>query len=82
MDNSLFPAYPISIDDLQSIMNLEQRKSFSKGELSSIVFAQKTRQAFLADGQEARKLSESYIGLGNTQTTPSYLDGYLTLEKY
>jgi predicted nucleic acid-binding protein len=77
MTKNLFPSYSISIDDLQSIMNLEQRKSLSKGELSSIVFAQKTRQAFLTDDQGARKLSESYIGLDNTQTIPQ-LFGWLS----
>jgi predicted nucleic acid-binding protein len=77
MVKDLFPSYSISIDDLQSIMSLEQRKSLSKGELSSIVFAQKTRQAFLTDDQGARKLSEFYIGLENTQTIPQ-LFGWLS----
>jgi predicted nucleic acid-binding protein len=77
MAKSLFPSYSISVDDLQSIMNLEQRKSLSKGELSSIVFAQKTQQAFLTDDQGARKLSEFYIGLDNTQTIPQ-LFGWLS----
>jgi hypothetical protein len=77
ISKSLFPSYSISVDDLQSIMNLEQRKSLSKGELSSIVFAQKTQQAFLTDDQGARKLSEFYIGLDNTQTIPQ-LFGWLS----
>ena len=74
------PSYSISIDDLQSIMNLEQRKRLSKGELSSIVFAKKTRQAFLSDDQGARKLSEFYLGLDNTQTVP-HLFGWLSYIK-
>jgi predicted nucleic acid-binding protein len=77
MDKNLFPSYSISIDDLQSIMSLEQRKALSKGELSSIVFANKTQQAFLTDDQGARKLSESYMGLENTQTIP-HLFGWLS----
>jgi predicted nucleic acid-binding protein len=75
--NGLFPSYSISIDDLQMVMNLEQRKALSNGELSSIVFAHKTRQAFLTDDQGARKLSEFYIGLESTQTIP-HLFGWLS----
>jgi predicted nucleic acid-binding protein len=77
MDKSRFNTFSISIDDLQSIMNLEQRKALSKGELSSIVFAQKTRQAFLTDDKRARRLSEYFIGLENTQTIP-HLFGWLS----
>jgi predicted nucleic acid-binding protein len=77
IDKSRFNTFSISIDDLQSIMNLEQRKALSKGELSSIVFAQKTRQAFLTDDKGARKLSEYFIGLENTQTIP-HLFGWLS----
>lgn len=77
VDKFSSPSYSIGIDDLQSIMNLEQRKALSKGELSSIVFAQKTRQAFLTDDQKARKLSEFYIGAKNTQTIP-HLFGWLS----
>jgi predicted nucleic acid-binding protein len=72
----LFQSYSISIEDLQNLEILERRKSLSKGELSSIVFAQKTRQAFLTDDHGARKLSESYIGPKNTQTIP-HLFGWL-----
>ena len=70
-------SYSISIDDLQSIVTLEQRRALSKGELSSIVFAKKTRQAFLTDDQAARKLSESFLGCDHTQTTP-HLFGWLS----
>jgi predicted nucleic acid-binding protein len=80
IDKSSFQAYSISVDDLQSIMNLEERKALSKGELSSIVFAQKTRQAFLTDDQGARKLSGFYIGAENTQTIP-HLFGWLSYIK-
>jgi len=70
-------SYSISIEDLQSIMALEKRKALSKGELSSIVFAEKTRQAFLTDDQAARKLSEFRLGSKNTQTIP-HLFGWLS----
>jgi predicted nucleic acid-binding protein len=58
-------------------MNLEKRKTLSKGELSSIVFAKKTKQAFLTDDQAARMLSESHLGCEQTQTTP-HLFGWLS----
>jgi predicted nucleic acid-binding protein len=70
-------SYSISIDDLQSIAVLEKRKALSKGELSSIVFAKKTNQAFLTDDQAARKLSEFHLESGYTQTIPHLL-GWLS----
>jgi predicted nucleic acid-binding protein len=76
-NNFYSQSYSISINDLQSIMSLEERKALSKGELSSIVFAKKTRQAFLTDDQAARKLSESYLEDAHTQTTP-HLFGWLS----
>lgn len=42
-----------------------------------MIFAKKTRQSFLTDDQGARKVSEEYIGLPSTQTTPQ-LFGWLT----
>jgi hypothetical protein len=69
--------YPISIEDLQDVEILTNRKNLSKGEIFSMIFAKKTRQAFMTDDQGARKLSESYIGLENTQTVP-HLFGWLT----
>ena len=77
LDKFYSPSFSISIDDLQSIMNLEQRKSLSKGELSSIVFAKKIGQAFITDDQRARKLAESYLEPEYTQTIP-HLFGWLS----
>jgi predicted nucleic acid-binding protein len=71
-----FVSCDISIDDLQDVEILEKRQNLGKGELSSIAFAKKTKQAFLTDDQKARLLSESYIGLENTQTIPQ-LFGWL-----
>jgi predicted nucleic acid-binding protein len=71
-----FQPYPISIEDLQNIEVLKAQKNLSKGELSSIVFAKKTNQAFITDDQKARILSELVIGLENTQTIPQ-LFGWL-----
>lgn len=65
----------ITIDDLQEIEVLENRKRLGKGELSSIVFAKKTRQAFLTDDRKARALGNDVLGSGYVQTTP-HLVGY------
>lgn len=69
-------AYSLDVADLQDLAVLESRKRVSKGELSSIVFARKTRQAFLTDDQGARKLAEAVLVGGMTQTTP-HLFGWL-----
>ncbi len=68
-----FSSYHISIEDLQSVEILENRKALSKGELSSIVFAKKTRQAFLTDDQNARKLASNILDGKMIQTTPQLL---------
>lgn len=60
----------ITIDDLQEIKILENRKNLGKGELSSIVFAKKTRQAFLTDDKKARALAKEVLGSEFVQTTP------------
>jgi len=77
INDGKFPEYPISIEDLQDSNLLSNRKKLSKGEISSMVFAKKTRQAFLTDDQGARHLAEGFIGLENTQTIP-HLFGWLT----
>ena len=69
-------SYSIDIGDLQEVMVLENRKRVSKGELSSIAFAKKTRQAFMTDDQGARKLAENSLDMGMVQTTP-HLFGWL-----
>jgi predicted nucleic acid-binding protein len=69
-------AYSIDIADLQDVMVLESRKRVSKGELSSIAFAKKTRQAFITDDQGARKLAERSLDFPMVQTTP-HLFGWL-----
>ncbi|WP_186007436.1 hypothetical protein [Pseudomonas lactis] len=64
-----FQAHSCTINDLQAIADLENRKRLGKGELSSIAFAMSIRQAFITDDKKARKLS---VDVGNTltQTTP------------
>ncbi len=76
IDKGKFPIHHISIEDLQEIEILENRKKLSKGELSSIVFAKKIRQAFLTDDQGARKLAETILDKKMVQTTPQ-LFGWL-----
>lgn len=71
-----FKEYHIDIDDLQDIRNLEAHRKLSKGELSSMLFAKKTNQAFLTDDQSARHLAEMILPTNRIQTTP-HLFGWL-----
>ena len=71
-----FAPYNLDVQDLQEIAIIEKRMRLSKGELSSIAFAQKTRQAFLTDDQKARKLASGIIEPAMVQTTP-HLFGWL-----
>jgi hypothetical protein len=64
-----FKAHACSIDDLQSVEVLEKRKRLGKGELSSIAFAMRIRQAVLTDDQKARRLALD-AGHSYVQTTP------------
>jgi hypothetical protein len=72
----VFTPYALEIADLQTVQILESRKRLSKGELSSIAFATRTRQAFLTDDLGARKLAEAVMDKGMVQTTP-HLFGWL-----
>ena len=76
-----FQTYPLGIEHLQTISLLEQRKRLGKGELSAIALAQKIGQAFLTDDQKARRLAESTLTAGRTQTTP-HLVGWLFFERH
>lgn len=71
--NGQFKDYHIDIEDLQEIEILKKRKNLDKGELSSIVFAKKTGQAFLTDERDARSLAEQVMDEGMVQTTPHLL---------
>lgn len=71
-----FKKHDISVEDLQEIEVLQKRKRLSKGELSAMVFAKKTGQAFMTDDQKARVLASEYIGCSKVQTTP-HLFGWL-----
>lgn len=74
-----FADYHLDLEDLQEINILQKRKNLGKGEISSIVFAKKTRQAYLTDDMGARKLAESIMDKNAVQTTP-HLFGWLFYE--
>lgn len=76
-----FREYHIDIEDLQDIDVLSKRKNLSKGELSSMVFAKRTSQAFMTDDQGARKLASSFMYYDMVQTTPQLI-GWLIFEEY
>jgi hypothetical protein len=73
-----FAVHSCDIDDLQSIVLLQNRQRLGKGELSSIAFAMKNRQAVLTDDQRARKLA-TQAGHTLIQTTP-HLFAWLVFE--
>src|SRR6185312_1115211 len=60
----------IEIEDLQDVTILEQRKRLSKGELSSMIFARKTAQAFMTDDTKAAKLALSIMTAEQIQSIP------------
>ena len=71
-----FQKHDILVEDLQEIEVLQKRKKLSKGELSSMVFAKKTGQAFMTDDRKARILASEYLGCNLVQTIP-HLFGWL-----
>ena len=75
-----FSSYSCDIEDLQAIALLQNRMRLGKGELSSIAFAMKFRQAVLTDDQKARRLTSS-AGYGPSQTTP-HLFAWLIFSGY
>jgi len=64
-----FKPHATTIDDLQRVAQLEQRKGLGKGELSTIAFAMKIHQAAMTDDQKARQLAKD-VGHPLVQTTP------------
>ena len=68
-----FKEYNLDIEDLQEIEILENRKKLGKGELSSIIFAKKTQQAFMTDDKKARNLAKKVMDNNMIQTTPHLL---------
>ncbi len=68
-----FKNYSLSVEDLQEVAILEQRRRVSKGELSAIAFAQKVRLTVQTDDQRARKLAALVLTEDRVQTTPHVL---------
>lgn len=68
-----FECHSLSIEDLQEVELLKQRKRLGGGELSSIAFAKKINQSFMTDDVKARKLGNSVLGSKRVQTTPHLL---------
>lgn len=81
INNGKFKSYDLDLEDLQQIDILQKRKNLGKGELASIAFAKKTRQAFLTDDMKARKLAEQVMSRQFVQTT-SHLVGWLFFENF
>jgi len=79
-DDNRIMACDLDVADLQGVEILENRRKLSKGELSSIVFAKKTQQAFMTDDQKARKLAQTELAADRVQTTPHLL-GWLLFER-
>lgn len=74
--NGQFQMFHIDLDDLNDLEVLEKRRNLSKGELSSMVFARRTQQAFITDDQGARRLASLCMPADRVQTTP-HLFGWL-----
>jgi predicted nucleic acid-binding protein len=72
-ENGKFKYYHLTIEDLQDVEVLQVRKKKDKGELASIAFAKKTRQAFLTDDTGAKKLAAQSMNGKMVQNTPHLL---------
>ncbi|MCC7697103.1 hypothetical protein [Janthinobacterium sp. EB271-G4-7A] len=68
-----FETHPCTIDDLQAIGLLEDRRALGIGELSSIAFALKIRQGFLSDDKKAFNLAVDR-GIVASHTVPDLLE--------
>jgi hypothetical protein len=71
--------FNIELEDLQDIEALSKRKKVSSGELSSMVFAKRTSQAFMSDDAKALKLAATIIANDHIQST-THLIGWLFFE--
>jgi predicted nucleic acid-binding protein len=76
MKSGAIKACSIELEDLQDVEVLEQRKRVSKGELSSIVFAKRSQQAFMTDDKKATKLALTILSQNKVQST-SHCCGWL-----
>jgi hypothetical protein len=68
-----FQDFHFTLDELEEVAILERRRKLGKGELSSIAFAKKNRQAILTDDRQAGRLANEVCDHGMVQTTPQLL---------
>ncbi len=71
--NGDFKCCRIDIEDLQDVEIIENRMRLSKGEISSIVFAKKSQQAFMTDDKKASNLAKTVLNNSMVQSTPHLL---------
>jgi len=71
--NNNFISHELTVEDLQQMEILKLRKNLGKGELSSIAFAMRIRQAFITDDQPARRHAQQLMSPQLVQTTPHLL---------
>jgi len=68
-----FAAFHLTLDELEDVSLLARRRNLGKGELTTIAFARRNRQAVLTDDQKARRLAQTFCDPGMVQTTPQLL---------
>lgn len=72
-DRGEFPEHSLSVEDLQEVALLENRRRLGMGELAGIAFAKRVGLGFQTDDMRARKLAASVLDEGSIQTTPHVL---------
>ncbi|PQP83255.1 hypothetical protein C0Q44_00540 [Paenibacillus sp. PCH8] len=82
-NNGNFKNIPaVSIEDLQKLNVVENRKRLSKGELTAVAVAnQFSELGFITDDKGARTMAEKVLGEGRVKTTPLLL-GNLFFHEY
>jgi hypothetical protein len=68
-----FQAHQLSLEDLQAVARLRQRRQLGHGELASIAFVKRTATAFCSDDLKAQKLAQHFLDDDCVQTTPHLL---------
>lgn len=76
-----FAVHEVQLDDLLLPALVTHAGRIGKGEISSIAFAYRTRQAVLTDDQKARKIASGPLLGVKTQTTPHLL-GWLIFSRF
>jgi len=75
-DAGEFPDHSLSVEDLQEVALLENRRRLGLGELAGIAFAKRVGMAFQTDDMGARKLAASVMDGASVQTT-AHVVGWL-----